>query len=68
MRNFISRPQKWSKLSGQNLKKFEKRLRLTKKRVKIEKMFLKKYAELGIELNGRDWQGRKALQFYLFWK
>ena len=58
LKKFKSSPQKWSKLRIQNLREFAKKLE--KGLVNGEEMecaFLKKYAELGIKLNGKAGNG-----------
>ena len=59
LKRFISSPQKWSKLRIQNLREFAKKLEKDKEEMGCA--FLKKYAELGIKLNGKDAHGSPAL-------
>jgi hypothetical protein len=67
LKRFISSPQKWSKLRIQNLREFAKKLE--KDLVNGEEMecaFLKKYAELGIKLNGKAANSAAALHCACF--
>ena len=65
VKGFISVQQKWSKLKIQDLGKFAKRLSLEKDEAKIEEMFLEKYADLKVELNGRDQFEGSIIHFFL---
>ena len=57
VKRYISVNQKWSKLKAQDLGEFAKKLQLTKDEAKKEEMFLEKYVDLNIQLNGKDGYG-----------
>ena len=64
----MSSPQKWNKLRIQNLREFAKKLEkdfltFLPNREEMGCAFLKKYAELGIKLNGKAANGATALHF-----
>ena len=57
--NYISGPKpKWSKLRIQDLREFVKRLNSEQSVTKLIAIFLEKYVELKVELNGADWCGK----------
>ena len=60
LKNFINGPKpKWSKLGIKALRDFANRLNSEKDKSKRAEMFLKKYAELKVELNAKMDCGRK---------
>ena len=67
MKDYISDPQKWSKLRIQDLREFAKSLGFEEDNTKKNEKFLQKYAELKTKLCGKNENGRTAFHWACFY-